>query len=836
MKLLHKGIVLILVPLLVSVALIFYVYKLTVDADLQVQRQLRSAEVLAAADEFTLGNIISDLTTLTYCAYHQDSSATNNQLGSRRMIKALHELADLLRDRPVAFEELRTQVRRVMKSLEDHQRLMSLPQSMSLSVVRSMPKDQVMIKMKAMSVEDELTSLVVEDKSIVSDADDKGRLIWQQIQIILIGGLFGSLVVTAGLGRFFYRNILERLRNIQQNIRRMDGKGMLFEPVGGSDEIAQLDSAVHETALKLRELERYKARMIGFIGQQLCEPLQSIDATIQNLNQYSADDSAKKLMESSGRSMSRLTRLADELLNLPSLGEAKLQLVFAPVTVASLVQRSCEAVESMARHKQVTVKTRLHDAQIDVDADRVIQVLVNLLSNAIKFSPAGSPIILATDMLGDRVRFQVIDKGRGIPKEFQEKLFAKYVQVSQADSQNFKGFGLGLSICKSIVEEHGGTITFESEVGQGTTFTVEMPCEQRQHAGLLTMEEKRSRSGPLAWFVRDARIWQKGLIVVLFPVLFQIIFIGWSGAVLWNQDQLVEKAGLTHKVSGASIQTTQAAMHVVIAACLYHVTGFEFLQSEFQKDKDDLAVHLTTLRKLVVSGGEEAKSTQLAVDQIERGANSALAIAVKLMRGTSSELNATDLFTDAKESLVMENSLMGAVDLLDVLRVGEKALQQLQAQQSSQARTDIGRLAVVALGANVCLAGILLVLMWKGLSVRISEVIANTHNLVDGKPIASAGSGVDEIADIGRAFCDTADRISRLQEFKQQLVSVVGHDLRTPLTAVAGTFELLSEGMGGLPPEAVALAKKGEQESQNLIALINNLLDVERSKAGSRQQ
>jgi signal transduction histidine kinase len=121
--------------------------------------------------------------------------------------------------------------------------------------------------------------------------------------------------------------------------------------------------------------------------------------------------------------------------------------------------------------------------------------------------------------------------------------------------------------------------------------------------------------------------------------------------------------------------------------------------------------------------------------------------------------------------------------------------------------------------------------------VRIGEVITNTRNLVESKPIADAGPGVDEIADIGRAFSDAANRIVRLQEFKQQLVSVVGHDLRTPLTAVAGAFEMLSDGMGGLPVDGIALAAKGEQEAQNLIALINNLLDVERTKvAGAREQ
>jgi signal transduction histidine kinase len=113
--------------------------------------------------------------------------------------------------------------------------------------------------------------------------------------------------------------------------------------------------------------------------------------------------------------------------------------------------------------------------QIEGDRHRLMQVLTNLMSNAAKFSRAGGRIEMSTMRDNDTVRVAVRDFGVGIPEEFQEHLFDKFTQADSSDTRQKGGTGLGLSISKAIIEKHNGAITFETETGVGSTFTVELP-------------------------------------------------------------------------------------------------------------------------------------------------------------------------------------------------------------------------------------------------------------------------------------------------------------------------------------------------------------------------
>ena len=113
-----------------------------------------------------------------------------------------------------------------------------------------------------------------------------------------------------------------------------------------------------------------------------------------------------------------------------------------------------------------------------IDHDRLVQVLTNLLSNAIKFSPRGATVTLQLDAAGECARLAVRDEGSGIPPAFQARVFQRFAQADGADTRQKGGTGLGLSISKSLVEEHGGKISFETAPGKGTTFRVDLPLAQ----------------------------------------------------------------------------------------------------------------------------------------------------------------------------------------------------------------------------------------------------------------------------------------------------------------------------------------------------------------------
>jgi signal transduction histidine kinase len=119
--------------------------------------------------------------------------------------------------------------------------------------------------------------------------------------------------------------------------------------------------------------------------------------------------------------------------------------------------------------------TEMH---VRVDRNRFEQVLTNLLSNAVKFSPAGGQVELAAEQHGRQVRIVITDHGPGIPEEFRTRIFQKFAQADSSNTRQNGGTGLGLSITKGMMERMGGAIDFRSEVGQGTSFFVELPLTE----------------------------------------------------------------------------------------------------------------------------------------------------------------------------------------------------------------------------------------------------------------------------------------------------------------------------------------------------------------------
>jgi signal transduction histidine kinase len=122
----------------------------------------------------------------------------------------------------------------------------------------------------------------------------------------------------------------------------------------------------------------------------------------------------------------------------------------------------------------------------EADSDKITQVLTNLVTNALKFSPPGSPVdIIAAKIRGrresdhgDLIQISVKDRGIGIPEDEKQRIFDQFIQVQQGSSRSFQGAGLGLFICRSFVELHGGKIWVDSTIGEGSTFHFTIPMKQ----------------------------------------------------------------------------------------------------------------------------------------------------------------------------------------------------------------------------------------------------------------------------------------------------------------------------------------------------------------------
>jgi len=237
-------------------------------------------------------------------------------------------------------------------------------------------------------------------------------------------------------------------------------------------ELESAKSIAEQTVERLEEVEQLKKGFLSTVSHELRTPLTSIRGSLGLLASGAAGplpDHVVEVVALAERNAIRLMALIEDILDLERLETGKIELHITRVTIASILRRAMESLAAFGAHG-VTVDAPNVSSSIDVDADRIVQVLVNLLSNAVKFSPPGGVVTIAVTVDGQWTEFRVIDHGRGVPAAHRRAIFERFRQVDPSDAREKGGAGLGLAICKSIVEQHGGSIGVESEEGAGSAF------------------------------------------------------------------------------------------------------------------------------------------------------------------------------------------------------------------------------------------------------------------------------------------------------------------------------------------------------------------------------
>ena len=230
-----------------------------------------------------------------------------------------------------------------------------------------------------------------------------------------------------------------------------------------------------------KKVERMKSEFISTASHELRTPLTAIYASLDMLHSGMGGElpaDARELIGISLKSAERLVRLVNDVLDVEKIESRSMAYHRVPQPLLPLVEQAITATQSYADQYQVQfeLNAAAEEAVVSVDADRIIQVIVNLLSNAAKFSPAGGAVVqVNVRQLPGSVRVSVMDAGSGVPEAFRDRIFQRFAQVDASDRRQKGGTGLGLNICKSIIEEHQGTIDFVSEAGKGCEFYFDLP-------------------------------------------------------------------------------------------------------------------------------------------------------------------------------------------------------------------------------------------------------------------------------------------------------------------------------------------------------------------------
>jgi len=261
-----------------------------------------------------------------------------------------------------------------------------------------------------------------------------------------------------------------------------DGLAIPVEAFAGI--IHHADGAVAGMVVSFRDvrerlaIEKMKDEFVSVVSHELRTPLTSIRGALGMLGGGilgEAGPRAQRMIDIALRNTDRLIRLVNDMLDVERLASGRFELSRSIVNLGDLMRESTEALAGLADKAGVRLEVAPTDVELDADHDRLIQVLTNLISNAVKFSPAGAVVRTVARRDGNDVVIEVSDEGRGIPADMLERVFERFQQVTLSDAAEKGGSGLGLPICRSIVEAHGGTISAASRPGEGSTFTVRLP-------------------------------------------------------------------------------------------------------------------------------------------------------------------------------------------------------------------------------------------------------------------------------------------------------------------------------------------------------------------------
>lgn len=247
------------------------------------------------------------------------------------------------------------------------------------------------------------------------------------------------------------------------------------------DEDAKMNGIVllFQNVTQLKQLEKVKTDFISTVSHEFKTPLTSImiaSSLMTKDNVGTLNEKQSKIVSTIKEDTERLSTLITDLLELSKIQSDKSIFNMELCSIEDIILASVKTFHEQAESKKINLYYKVEDnlPKVNVDFEKITWVINNLVSNSLKHTNSGDEISISAVLRNGKIYTIVKDTGIGIPEEFQEKIFDKFVQISESDSES-TGSGLGLTIAKEIIEAHDGNIWCESKLGLGSTFTFTLP-------------------------------------------------------------------------------------------------------------------------------------------------------------------------------------------------------------------------------------------------------------------------------------------------------------------------------------------------------------------------
>ncbi|MBX9724253.1 MAG: hypothetical protein K2X81_22785, partial [Candidatus Obscuribacterales bacterium] len=509
---------------------------------------------------------------------------------------------------------------------------------------------------------------------------------------------------------------------------------------------------------------------------------------------------------------------------LGSKGKEELKAVITNISSDNLIRQSISALDSLIQERRIFVAVEGAHLKLDGDFQLLKRVVVNLLSNAIKFSPDSAKVTIKLTQIDDKLRISVTDEGAGISVEDQAKLFKKYSQLDSPDGKSRGGTGLGLSICKEIIELHQGEIGCSSELGNGSKFWFLIPINASGNTGAtqaitkadLHSSAQRSANGGLK------RVFT---IMLLSFLLFQSLL------ALNLNDKLVKsqtRANGYNEKKAMLIDSHEMLSMFLIWSYKLQMAAPTLDTKLLSEALPMIAKHEQKATQVLDEAGKNSNITKETEGIIARlkFIHKAIKYAI-INRDTAGQITLAAL---AQKVADRANEM--ETELFEVIKIQREAIE-VSYDWSRKLRSEI---FVSLLFAGAVDLVLLIAVSIYGLKIigKISELESKSRDFAAGKKLSADDIGNDELSFLDSQLCSMSNSIREAESERQALMAVISHDLRTPLSAIMLTLELLAEEVyGPLSETASVQVAQSSALVNRLLKQINDLLMIEKADSGT---
>lgn len=478
----QRGLILISVPLIIGTIIMLRLSSLLDESAHEIQKEARSKAIIACVEGLLRDVARATVTAITYNVSHSEDLKFRYSALRARIPVTYRELKELVK----GDQEEELLVKRLWDSIDTN---WLATQSF---IMRSPPLQRMS---DFFAVPDNLTY----EMFLLNDLGSPGRTLLERERRIERGGSFSraqirqhyeqtlifSLVMSAGvsvlLAFYFTKSISQRLDYVMANTFRWSLRLPLNPPVGGTDEISELDLALHKTAGELSEFERFKGQLISVASHELRTPLTALQGTLTLLSAGALGELSERAVakvEEAEVSIKRLIRLVNDLLDLERLKAGKAEWAKNKVYVQEIVQSAAESVDDLLDDRQIELKTNVSDALIIGDRDKLVLMFGEILAHSIRRSPPDTVITVSSVWRLDNLYIDFHDEGAAVTGWLKDKLFEPFYNINDLEATPPDLNGLELALAKGIAEHYGGGLTAVADEEGRNILSLRLPAEK----------------------------------------------------------------------------------------------------------------------------------------------------------------------------------------------------------------------------------------------------------------------------------------------------------------------------------------------------------------------